>query len=283
MSEKNQQADRRAYWTEQMEAAFDFMREIDDYPVRECGEEVVSLREEVATAGVEVAFSEKPHAHGGARMFVLRKGIVGDFLACAGEMNERGWTLKVEDGFRTMEMQRLLALQENTFDVVLRRIVWECEGEAPAPELVRKRLSVLIAASPKLGTHMSASAVDVSVLHRDSRREVDRGGPYIELSEKTPMDSPFISKPARQNRREITGLMAAHGFVAYPFEFWHYSKGDAYDEFLNKSGRPARYGPVEVEVSDGSVSPIENAREPLTSREDMEAMIAKALKNLSMA
>ena len=38
---------RRAYWTEQMDAAYAFMRRMLEYPVQDCGEPLVSLRDAV--------------------------------------------------------------------------------------------------------------------------------------------------------------------------------------------------------------------------------------------
>lgn len=126
---------------------------------------------------------------------------------------------------------------------------------------------------------MSGSAMDVSVLMRDTGEEVDRGRPYLEMSEFTPMTTPFISGHAQQNRREITVLMHRHGFMAYPWEFWHYNDGDAYAEFLNQTGRPARYGPVHMNPADGSVTPIANPTVPIASpgviQELMEQVLAK--------
>jgi D-alanyl-D-alanine dipeptidase len=268
---------RRAYWVAQMEEAYRFMVAVGDYPVAECGERAVSLRDAADAAGVEVEFSSKPHVNGGPRLFLLRDGLIPDFVACARAMNDRGWVLKVEDGFRTRPMQKLLALQEATFDAILRRVTWECGGKCPTADLMLRRTGVLVALRPMNGTHMSASAMDISVLDRDGRGEVDRGGPYLEMSERTPMASPFVSEEARENRRAITELMGARGLVAYPWEFWHYSKGDAFDGLLNRTGRPARYGPVDVDLPDGSVAPMANPTAPLNTREDIQREIARAL------
>jgi len=62
------------------------------------------------------------------------------------------------------------------------------------------------------------------------------------MSERTPMASPFVAEDARQNRREITALLGRHGFVAYPWEFWHYNDGDAYAELLNHTAGPRVMG-----------------------------------------
>lgn len=281
MTTRNDNEERRAYWAAKMEEAFAFMGHIRHYPVAECGEPVVSLVDAVASAGVEVVFSERPHVQGLPRLYLLRSGLIDDFLDCAREMNERGWVLKVEDAFRTLTMQKHLARTPYTFDVVLERLLWECDGAQPSVELVTRRVAALVAAAPKVGTHMSGSAIDISVLDRANGEEIDRGRPYLEMSELTPMDSPFISAQARANRAAITVLMARHGFVTYPWEFWHYNQGDAYDHFLRQTGQPARYGAVDVNLTDGSVQAIEEPLTPLNSPAEIENEMQAAMERRS--
>ncbi|MHB9028608.1 MAG: M15 family metallopeptidase [Candidatus Latescibacterota bacterium] len=280
--EKNADAARRSYWTSQMESAFGFMSEIRKYPVEECGEPLVSLPDAAAAEGVSVVFSDTLIAGLHPRLFYLREGLIQDFIAAAKEMNKRGWTLKVEDGFRSRDMQKDIALQEKVLGVILRKVVWEIGGAAPDPDpvLVFRRLTALSATRPKIGTHMSGSAIDITVLRSDDLSEIDRGGPYIELSELTPMDSPFVSPEAARNRAEISGIMSRRGFIAYPYEFWHYSKGDAYAERLTNSGKPARYGAVDVDLPSGAVAPIPNPDESLHSVEDFKRHIESALDRL---
>ena len=245
-------------------------------------------------AGVEVAFSDLPHADGSPRLFWLRTSLMPRFLAVARAMNDRGWVLKVEDAYRTPAMQRALGTRPALFAAILEKVhlhlsplpsafsllhhifsllqvLWEYSGDRATPSreelasLLIARTGSLIAAAPKVGTHMSGSAIDISVLHRGSREEVDRGAPYLELSELTPMASPFISAEAAANRREITALFAAQGFLDYPWEFWHYSAGDAYEGLLKETGKPGRYGAVELEVGSGAVAPMADptVRHPL--------------------
>lgn len=274
-------AAKRAFWAQQLDAAHVFMERVMDYPVAECREPVVSLPEAAESAGVTVAFSTTKIAGGLDRHFVLREGLIARFVAAAQELNERGWVLKVEDGYRTREMQRSLGEADYVLDVILGKVIWELDGRIPEPDFLFKRLMTLVATSPKIGTHMSGSAIDVSVLRAEDGAEVDRGGPYVELSEKTPMASPFISAQAAANRTELTRLLAGHGFVAYPYEFWHYNQGDAYDELLNETGRPGRYGAVDVDVdaATGRVTPIpeptRSLHTPESFRQAMEAALGR--------
>ena len=270
-------AARRAFWTERMDAAHDFMNAIRDYPVEECGERVVSVPAAAEDAGVEVVFSETKVAGAFDRMFFMRESAAADLTAAARDMNERGWVLKVEDLYRTRAIQHGLGRVASVFDKVLDRILWELGGAMPGPGFLFKRLTAVIATCPKIGTHMSASAVDLSVMDRDDGSEVDRGGLYIDISERTPMDTPFVSPEARANRQAIGALMARHGFAAYPFEFWHYSRGDAYDQHIRSTGRPGRYGPVDVDTTTGQVTPIASPNAPLHTDEELRLLIQESL------
>jgi len=271
---------RRAYWTEQLEAARDFMLRAALQPVAECGEPMVDLPEAARDAGVRVTFSHRPHVLGLPRVHRLRAGLVPGFLAAAAAMNRRGWILHVEDGYRTREMQRHLARHPAVFDAILRTLRWELGGGRPTPEFVLRRSMALVALRPKVGTHMSASAIDLSVFRADDGREVDRGAPYLEMSELTPMDSPFVPPEARRNRREITALMREHGFFEYPYEFWHYNAGDVYEAVLRGSRAPARYAAVDWDPAGNRISPIADPDEPLNSAADLGAEIERALQRL---
>ena len=282
MSNPDTDATRRAYWTEQLEAAWHFMFEtVLPYPVDECGEPMVLLPQAAQQADVVVHFSERPHALGLPRLFYLRDGQIPGFIGAAAEMNQRGWAMRVEDGYRTPQMQKHLGLMPGVFDAVLRSVMWELGGQRPTPEFMFRRCSTLVASVPKFGTHMSGSAIDISVVQLDDpAREVDRGAPYLEMSALTPMGSPFVSAAARANRQDITALMRRHGFVDYPWEFWHYSSGDAYEQVLAKTGRPAIYGAVHADLQTLQVSALAQPEQPLNSFDEIRAEIDAALARL---
>ena len=270
----------RAYWAQQMDNAYEFMMRAADYPVQECGEPLVSLREAAADASVEVEFAQTKVVDDFDRLFYLRRGLIGDFVDVAEQMNRRGWILKVEDAYRTPLIQKKLACKSNVFDVIVRVVMWETGGKDPDLDLMIRRQASLTASSAKVGTHISATAIDMSVLDRDTGEELDRGGPYIEISELTPMASPFVSDQARLSRDRITAVMNSRGFLAYPYEFWHYSKDDAYCEMLNQTGKPARFGPIDYDVNTNTITPIEDPTQRLNSPAELEQELARALKRL---
>lgn len=272
----------RSYWVEQMEQAYSFMEKMLAYPVEECGERMVSLRQAVKNARLTVIFSDSKIAGKFERVYYLREGLIKNFLATAKELNNRGWFMKVEDAYRSRGMQQYAGLQNFIFDFILQKVIWENNGKVPSPEVMYRRFSAFIATSPKAGTHMSGSAVDISVCNAGSLCNIDRGADYLEMSELTFMDSPFISAKARKNRREISNIMEKHGFMAYPYEFWHFSSGDAYAEYLLDSGKPARYGAINFNTANGSVSPIENPETPLHSMNTIQDKIDSAVKRLKL-
>lgn len=280
MSDSDEAA-RRAYWTEQLELGYEMVEQLLAYPVEECGEGFASIPEAVEAAGVEIRFSDSKIAGDLDRVFCIRQGLIDDVIAIGREMNERGWILKIEDGFRTKAMQSSLVRKPAVFDSILEKCIWENGGEVPPAELVFRRAIVMVANIPKVGTHMSGSAIDISVFRREDGSEVWRGGGYIEVSERTPMRSPFITEEQLRNRLEITEIMESHGFMHFPQEFWHYNKGDAGDHILNRRPGPAKYGPVHWNPETNEVTPYENPLSPLNPVEVIEREIEAALKRAS--
>jgi D-alanyl-D-alanine dipeptidase len=272
-------ARRRAYWAQQMDEAHQFMMRCAKHPVTECGEPFAPIPDAVEQAGVEALFSDSQVIEGVDRIFYLRRSLIEPLVAVARDMNERGWILKIEDAFRTRRIQKGLARKPVVFDRALKTVLWETEGKTPDPEFMFKRVLALVAYCPQVGTHTSGSAIDISVFNRDDGSEVDRGAPYIELSEKTPMASPFISAEAQANRKAITDLMRRHGFLEYPYEFWHYNQGDVYETDLN--GKPARFGPVDFDQATGKLTPIDNPTEPLNSLDEIRQSIEASLARLT--
>lgn len=275
---KPDEAARRDFWTRRMDEAYAFMLAIIRQPVQECGEPLCPLREAAAEADVEVAFSDAPFGAGMTRQFFLRQGLIPAFLAAARDLNGRGLILKVEDAFRDRRMQKSLATKPGLAEKLADRLAWECGSRTPDAAFITRRLAALIAHCPKTGTHMSASAIDMSVLQRDNGAELNRGALYLEMSELTPMDSPFVAESCRINRKSITALMRKHGFAEYPFEFWHYCAGDAIAALVSGTAGPVRYGPVDWDPAAGRVTPIENPTAPLNTDAEIMAKMEQALQ-----
>jgi D-alanyl-D-alanine dipeptidase len=276
-------AARRAYWAEQMQRGYDVVQDVLRFPVEECGEPFASLRDAAATAAVEMQFSETRIAGALERVFFMRESLARKVVDVGRALNERGWILKIEDAYRSLEMQRQLVLKPAVFDAILDKCIWECGGRLPPVELVARRSIVLIANIPKIGTHMSGSAIDISVLRRDDGTEVWRGEPYLHMSERTPMRSPFVEPAALANRLAITDVLEAHGFIHFPFEFWHYNQDDALGHVVSGTRGPARFGPVEWDPATNRVERCADPLEPLNALDVIERELQAALERARQA
>ena len=272
------EAEARAFWTLKMDEALEFQETMRTYPVEDCGEPLVSLRD--AADGLDVEFSTSMINDCHPRVYFCREGLIASFQAVARAMNERGWMLKVEDGYRSPTMQRAQSHNPKHFDLVLKMAMWELGGAVPEPEFLLRRMSAVIATRCRVGTHVSGSAIDISVFDRSTRQELPRGGrgpTYVEISERTPMDSPFITADERENRVKITTLFQEHGWKEYPWEFWHYSQGDCYVEYLTKSGKPSRYGPIDFDGTNSTPIDLVEADKLLESVAFYEKQMTAAL------
>jgi hypothetical protein len=96
----NDDAARRAYWAGQMELGYALVQQLIAFPVSECGERFASIPDAAADAKVEMLFSTSKIAGDLDRLFYMRESLVRDVITIGREMNERGWVLKIEDGFR---------------------------------------------------------------------------------------------------------------------------------------------------------------------------------------
>jgi D-alanyl-D-alanine dipeptidase len=258
MDKKDNTTARREYWAGQIEKADEFISGISRYPVEECGETLVSLRQAVKNARLTVKFSQDKE-----RLFYLREGTVKDLIAVAREMNNRGWFLEIKDCFRTAAMQKELFLKDSVLKPILKKLLHGSKAAAPSPELVCRHLCCFIAAAPKLSTHMTGAAVDLAVCHAGNLCELNCGAPYMEISETAFTDSPFLKDTAVKNRRIIRTIMEKHGFTPNPFKFWQFSQGDIYSEYLKGSGKPARYGAVNFSPLHGKIAPVKNLEKSL--------------------
>ncbi|MDD5704404.1 MAG: M15 family metallopeptidase [Kiritimatiellae bacterium] len=91
----------------------------------------------------------------------------------------------------------------------------------------------------------------------------------------------LIRAAEKMNRRgwilRIDAIIEDGGFLAYPYEFWHYSSGDAYECLLRSLDVTARYGPIDWNPETGDISPMADATEPLIDIENIADAIAAAI------
>ena len=269
-------ADERTYWAKSMDAAWALMQRLLDYPLAECGERLVMLPSLAREAGVEIDFPPGKKRGQFERTYALRESLAAPLFRVAAAMRRRGWRLRLEDAYRPLAVQSQGATSDFVLSTVLAQTRWELGGAWPTAELLHRRLACWTAIVPKFANHTSGSAFDVTILDAASGEEIDRGGVYPEFTLRTPMDSPFVSPEARRHRQIANELFAAEGFHPYPFEFWHYSRGDVDAEWAAGSGRPGRYGPVHWHRETGEMRPEPDILRPLLTVAQVERWLEGA-------
>lgn len=148
---------------------------------------------------------------------------VHDRLQRVASSLEPGLQLLVLDAFRTQPQQfngwnrRLVALARAHPDADLATLTELCRRDVADPV-------------NKPSGHQSGAAVDITLL-RDAR-ELDMGNTYGDFStrgtanDRVRTQCADLAPEQRENRRHLSRVMEAAGFVNYPEEWWHFSYGD---------------------------------------------------------
>jgi D-alanyl-D-alanine dipeptidase len=262
------------YWIDALDEATRIMAVAHRHPVDECLEPVVPIAAGAEAAGVRIVCLATPHPSGRARDHRVRRSVLRPLLKAAAEFADQGYMLVVEDALRTVDAQRETAASP-VIVATLAGVLAQADPDATDEQLVA-RLAAIVAATPKTAGHVAGAAVDITVRDADGQA-LDRGGPYLDLSARMPMASPFLTEEQRDVRAFITGVMARSGLVAYPAEFWHYSRGDSLAAAALGTVEPAVYGPVRV-APDGQVTPVEDVDAPLNRPETLVTAIREALR-----
>lgn len=263
-----------AYWVRALDEAHAFMATTARHPISESLDPVVSIEAAAQAAGIPLVCLATPHPSGRPRDHRIRRANVEPLLAAAVAFADRGLTLVIEDGLRSVETQAETAASPFVIDTLAQMLA--AADPTVDDERIIRRLGAMVAATPATAGHVAGAAVDVTVLDADGH-ELDRGGPYLDLSARMPMASPYITADQRAARALITDVMSAHGLVAYPHEFWHYSRGDTLAATALGDPAPAVFGPVRV-APDGRVTPIGDAHRAFNGPEVLTAAVRRAMQ-----
>jgi len=75
------------------------------------------------------------------------------------------------------------------------------------------------------GRHTRGTAVDLTLVDRDGH-ELPMPTPFDDFTERAHRDAPGIPADAARNSKLLETTMLAHGFLPYPFEWWHFDFRD---------------------------------------------------------
>jgi D-alanyl-D-alanine dipeptidase len=75
------------------------------------------------------------------------------------------------------------------------------------------------------GRHTRGTAVDLTLVDRDGK-ELPMPTPFDDFTERAHRDAPGIPADAAHNAKLLEAAMLKHGFLPYPFEWWHFDFRD---------------------------------------------------------
>ncbi len=213
-------------------------------PIQESHEILIDLKDQNI-----LQFGPPPECEATKNCYTkLRKTIV-EKLCRAQENLPYGWTFRIYEGYRSLEVQKIL------FEWISAKI----DRENPGLDSKNRFEKITQLVSPlktldgdiNIPVHNTGAAVDLEILDRDGNL-VDLGMAVKDWIFLDPAysqtHSPLISTQAQSNRQILLDVMTEQDFVNYPSEFWHFSYGDRYWAYLTGNSM-ARYGSADAAIT----------------------------------
>lgn len=75
------------------------------------------------------------------------------------------------------------------------------------------------------GRHTRGTAVDITLVDKDGK-ELPMPTPFDDFTERAHRDAAGIPAEAARNSKRLEEIMQKHGFLPYPFEWWHFDFHD---------------------------------------------------------
>lgn len=140
---------------------------------------------------------------------MLRYKTVKALIAANEEFVRKGYRIKIFDCYRPLDVQKKM---------------WDIVSD---PSYV---------ADPSKGSiHNRGGAVDITLVD-SSGKTLDMGTDFDHFGPESAVSYKSISPQARKNRKFLEKIMARHGFLVLPSEWWHFNyKGARQEKVSNES------------------------------------------------
>ncbi len=137
----------------------------------------------------------------------------------------RGYGFVLIEGYRSYDYQKEL------FSRYLSKVKQEAPDLSEFEAL--EKTSVFISNPDKYSPHITGGALDLAIV--DGERNLLDVGNTFEYDSKAQSNCNGLSALQKSNRKLLSEVLGKVGFVNYPYEWWHWSYGDKYWAFLNKT------------------------------------------------
>ena len=171
-----------------------------------------TVRADLKYAGNDNFVGRPIDGYEGTRL-ILRRDTAEALARAAAALAEEGYGLLVWDAYRPARAMRDFRAWSRTPDESTKAVFY--------PNITKQGIydAHYIGNSSE---HSWGVAVDLTLIHLSTGREVDMGGRHDLLDVSSATDSPLVSPAARANRQRLRKAMHAAGFHNYSKEWWHY-------------------------------------------------------------
>lgn len=207
-------------------------------PLKESGEPLVDIKQDT-----ELAYGPPPETPETAPHYTLMRQTVYELILKAQTLLPTGYRFRLYEGYRCLSVQQFL------FDEMSQKIqqdVPHLKGDALFYETTRLVSPVKnLDGSDNIPAHHTGGAIDIEILD-DKGKLLDMGmaaKDWVHVDASLCMTACSTLTASQQaNRKLLYDVMTTVGFINYPSEWWHYSYGDKYWAYHQRTH--AIYGPV---------------------------------------
>jgi zinc D-Ala-D-Ala dipeptidase len=214
--------------------------EILAVPIVECEEPLIDIKDHD-----ELRYGPPPECELTATCYTKMRKTVYEKLCQAQKQLPKGWRFQLYEGFRSLNVQKMLFEQE--YNRAIARNPNQNHQEYFKEATKRVSPVINLDGSNNIPAHNTGGAIDIEIM-MDNGKLVDMGMAAKDWGDAIPelcfTDYTGISEPAKRNRKLLFDILTVHGFINYPTEWWHFSYGDRYWGYHQKVKR-AIYGSVE--------------------------------------
>ena len=158
---------------------------------------------------------------------ILSEPAAKALCKAAASAEEKGYTFKIYDAYRPQAaVDHFVRWGMDAADTRMKSIFY--------PQVDKARVFDLGYVATRSG-HSRGSTVDLTLVDRQSGKDVDMGTPFDFFGEASHHGATGITPQQAANRKVLLGLMEAAGFRRYEEEWWHYTlKNEPYpDTYFN--------------------------------------------------
>ncbi|HPW56483.1 MAG: M15 family metallopeptidase [Thermoanaerobaculaceae bacterium] len=150
-----------------------------------------------------------------APRIILTREAAEALAAVAAELRAEGLLLKLFDGYRPQTaVNHFVRWAEDLSDQEMKLRYY--------PEVDKRELFARGYIAERSG-HSRGSTIDLTLVDGGTGEELDMGSGFDLFAEISHHGTDRISAAQTRNRERLRDAMLRHGFVLYPYEWWHYT------------------------------------------------------------